>query len=230
MSGSLFGVPSDARRRPSAVLALVLALSLPAITFASVFDHPATASQLLDGILKQPAHELATEAVLRGRFTHRRYIAELSAPLVSTGEFVIARGQGIYWHTLEPFDSEFILTPHGIAQRDEGTETLNMNADGQPAVRMVARIFLALLSMDVQSLTSSFQLYGMQTGPQWQLGLRPTMAGMAAVFREAVVTGSRQVEQVILYDTNKDRTEISFHDFDPSHAPLTATEKRKLGM
>jgi hypothetical protein len=213
------------------VIALLAALSLPLFaSAASVFDHPATAQQLLEGVLKQPAHELATEPVLRGRFTHRRYIAELPAPLVSTGEFVIVRGQGIYWHTLEPFDSEFILTQHGISQRDEGAQTLKMNADEQPAVRLIARIFLALLSMDVQSLTHSFQLYGSQSGAVWQVGLRPSVAGISSMFREAVVSGSRQVDQVTLYDTHQDRTEISFHDFDPSHAPLTAAEKRKLGM
>jgi hypothetical protein len=168
--------------------------------------------------------------VLRGRFTHRRYIAELAAPLVSNGEFLIVRGQGIYWHTLEPFDSEFIITQRGISQRDEGTQTLALNADEQPGVRIVARIFLALLSMDVQSLTNSFQLFGDQSGATWQVGLRPIIPGISAIFREAVVSGSRQVDRVTLYEANQDRTEISFHDFDPSHAPLTPAEKHKLGM
>ena len=225
----------SADRRPQTYFLRAFALLLTflfasATSAASVFDHPATAQQLLEGVLKQPAHELATEPVLRGRFTHRRYIAELTAPLVSTGEFVIARGQGIYWHTLEPFDSEFILTQRGIVQHDEGVQTLKLNAEEQPVVRLVARIFLALLSMDVQSLTSSFQLYGAQNGAAWQVGLRPSAAGVAAVFREAVVSGSSQVDQVTLFDANQDRTEIAFHDFDASHAPLTAAEKHKLGL
>jgi hypothetical protein len=84
--------------------------------------------------------------------------------------------------------------------------------------------------MDVHSLTNSFQLYGAQNGATWQVGLRPSIPGIAAIFREAVVSGGAQVGQVTLYDANQDRTEISFHDFDTSHAPLTAAEKRKLGI
>ena len=80
-----------------------------------------------------------------GRFTHQKHLTEIPQPLTATGEFTYARGLGVYWHTLQPFDSVFVLTQQGIVQRDEGAETVRLSAQEQPAVRVIADIFLALV-------------------------------------------------------------------------------------
>jgi Outer membrane lipoprotein carrier protein LolA len=186
-------------------------LLLSGAAFADdVFDHPQNAAQLLKGPLAQPAAALRNAPLMRGRFVYRKYLRELPLPLTSRGEFVFARDLGIDWHTREPFDSEFVLTDKGFTQRDEGKATLQLSAAEQPTVKVVARIFLDLLSLDVNSLQRSFSLSGSQQGRQWQVGLRPTVAAIASVFREAVVSGSAQVETLVLRDANGDRTEISF--------------------
>jgi Outer membrane lipoprotein carrier protein LolA len=177
---------------------------------ADVFDHPQTAEQLLLGPLAQPAAALRGAQLMRGKFVYRKYLQEIPQPLISRGEFVFAREWGINWHTRVPFDSDFVLTTQGITQRDDGKTTLQLSASEQPAVKVVARIFLALLSLDVTSLQRSFALSGMQQGKQWQVGLRPTVAAIASVFKEATVSGNAQVESLLLRDANGDHTEISF--------------------
>lgn len=183
---------------------------------ADVFDHPQTADQLLKGPLSRPAAALRDAQVMRGKFIYKKFLKEIPQPLISRGDFLFARDLGIDWHTREPFDSDFVLTAKGMTQRDDGKVTLQMNASEQPAVQIVAQIFLSLLSLDVGSLQNSFALSGIQQGKPgsetWQVGLRPTVSAIAAVFKEAVVSGGAQVETLVLRDANGDRTEISFAD------------------
>jgi hypothetical protein len=193
-----------------------------------VFTHPQSAEQLLNGPLAQPAAALRGAQVMRGKFVYKKHLKEIPQPLISRGEFAFARELGIDWHTREPFDSDFVLTAQGITQRDDGKTTLQMNANEQPAVKVVARIFLALLSLDVTSLQDSFSLYGVQEGKpgqtHWQVGLRPTVPAIAAVFKEAVVSGATQVESLQLRDANGDATDISFSDVQYS-AAVTAQDR-----
>ena len=130
------------------------------------------------------------------------------------------------WHTREPFDSDFILTASGMKQIDAGQTTMQMNASEQPAVRVIAQIFLSLLSLDVKALENSFSLYGIQQGKQWQVGLKPTVPAIAAVFRDALISGSTQVEKLTLHDANGDRTEIEFAEVE--YAAQIGAEERNL--
>ncbi len=197
-----------------------------------VFAHPQSAEQLLKGPLVSPAAALKGAQVMRGKFIYQKHLREIPQPLISRGEFTFARELGIDWHTREPFDSDFVLTAQGITQRDDGKTTLQMNASEQPAVKVVARIFLALLSLDMKSLQDSFALFGLQDDkpgePHWQVGLRPSVPAIAAVFKEAVVSGGTQVESLLLRDANGDYTEISFRDVQYNVA-VTAQDRAVFG-
>jgi len=219
--------------RPYTAFILLLAglLFINEVHAADVFDHPQTAEQLLNGPLSRPAAALRNAQVMRGTFTYKKYLKEIPQPLVSHGDFLFARDVGIDWHTRDPFDSDFVLTAKGMRQRDDGKLTLQMNASEQPAVQVVAHIFLSLLSLDVGALQNSFALSGWQQGKPgsetWQVGLRPTVSAIAAVFKEAIVSGDAQVQSLLLRDANGDRTEISFADVQYASS-MTAAERATL--
>lgn len=192
------------------VLGLFAAVSVSAQV--DPFQHPTSGNALLNSTLAEPAKNLAKAKVLQGRFVHQKYLTEVSQPLIAHGEFTYARSLGVYWHTQQPFDSVFILTQRGITQRDEGAETLRMSADEQPAVRVIADIFLALFTLDVSSLSASFDLFGKSQGERWIVGLRPKSATIGSVFKQATITGAKDVEQVVLVDAHGDRTVIELAD------------------
>lgn len=208
-----------------ALLAALLLFTNAALA-DSVFDHPQSAAQLLKGPLAEAAATLRGAQLMRGAFVYRKYLVEIAQPLISRGDFVFAKELGIDWHTRQPFDSDFVLTAKGMSQRDEGKTTLQLSASGQPAVKVVARIFLALLSLDVNSLQSSFELSGLQQGKQWQVGLKPSVAAIAGVFKEAVLSGGAQVEKLVLKDANGDRSEIEFSDL--KYATVVTADDRAL--
>jgi hypothetical protein len=194
------------------ILASCLLLNAIQVHAEDVFNHPQTVTQLLQGALQQPSNSLRDAQLMRGKFVFKKYLPEMPKPIISRGTFVFVKGVGVDWHTREPFDSDFVLTLQGMRQIDAGKTTMQMNASEQPAVRVIAQIFLSLLSLDVQALQNSFSLYGVQQGKQWQVGLKPTVPAIASVFHDAIVHGATQVEMLTLHDANGDRTEIEFSD------------------
>ncbi len=203
---------------------LIAAMLIATASHANVdpFQHPTTGEALLRSTLARPAQALAKTQVVTGSFRHAKHLSEMPQPLVSSGEFVFARELGVYWHTREPFDSVLVLSEHGIAQRDEGSQTMTLSAAEQPAVRVIADIFLALFTLDVTSLNRSFDLYGRSQGERWIIGMRPRSPAIASVFREATVTGAADVEQVVLTDVRGDRTVIDLTKTQYSETPATA--------
>jgi hypothetical protein len=195
----------------------------------TVFDHPKSAEELAKTLLAQPAKEIANTQVLRGRFVHRKYLTEIPTPLEATGEFMFLREQGLYWHTLKPFESVFVLTPQSMTQQDEGGKSFKMDAAEQPAVRAAAQIFMALFAVDLKALDRDFRLFGMASGAGWRLGLRPKSNAMSSVFSEAIVSGASQVEQVELRDAHGDRTVIQLLDPQLLSRPPTPAERALLG-
>jgi len=199
----------------------------PGAQAPSVFAHPATIAQL-EAITRPAATALANAKVVRGKFVQRRFLAGLAQPLESSGSFLFAREAGIEWHTEKPFDSQFLLTDSRITQRDEGGVSLEIRAADQPALAVVARVFFALFSLDVDSLSHDFDLYGQPADAGWQLGLKPRAEALGSMFRQALVEGTGAVRRVTLEDGNGDRSEIEFQDVVFDKRGLTQDERRRF--
>ncbi|MGH8506291.1 MAG: outer membrane lipoprotein carrier protein LolA [Stenotrophobium sp.] len=203
------------------LLSLLLCQAAYAATPA-VFDHPATPAQLRV-IITAAEQELAHSPVLRGQFTQIKTLQEIPAPLKSTGRFIISRAQGIYWHTLTPFDSEFILTPTQMLQVDSGKVMVRIDAATQPGLKIVGDVFFSIFNLDPAALASNFTLYGMPAGKGWTMGLRPLNSALAGVLTQAVITGDKRVSAVELLDAHGDRTAITLENT-TSSAALTPQE------
>lgn len=204
------------------VIAAALVLSFEpafAATAEPVFSRPVTAPQALE-VARAAVDPLARAQVVRGRFLQRRELAELPRPLVSRGDFVFARDEGVTWNTLEPFESRVTLGPQGLVQTDASGETLRVDANREPALRFVSSVFVALFSLDVNRLAADFELYALPSAQGWTLGLRPRAAALRDVVMEAVVSGNTRVEHVVLRDARGDRTEIELTDVRYETAPL----------
>jgi hypothetical protein len=206
-----------------APLLLPCAFGAPA---ADPFAHPVTDPAELRAALSRPAAKLHEAQVLKGEFQHARHLHEIPRPLIATGEFTFVRDSGVYWHTRVPFDSVVVLTSAGITQSDEGGAAQRISANEQPAVRLVANIFMSLFTLDTRSLSRDFDLFGGPQNGRWIIGLRPRNKAIAGVFREATVSGAEDVEQVVLIDAQGDRTVIDLraitYSSDPPGADVRA--------
>jgi hypothetical protein len=190
------------------ILWLVLLWLHTAAASAPVFQQPATAAQIKQ-LIAPAAKELKRSPVVRGSFVQRKTLKDIPKPLKASGEFIIAPEQGIYWHTKQPFDSEFILTPESMVQLDGGTAAVRLSAAQQPGLRVVGDVFFSIFNLDPTALANNFKLFGLAgKGSAWVLGLSPKNPALATVLSAAVIHGNSRVEKVELWDAHGDFTEI----------------------
>lgn len=201
----------------------LMSLAFSAFAAAPVFDVPVNAEQLRQ-MTAPAARELAKTPVLRGNFIQRKFLSGIPKPLKSSGSYVIARDQGIWWHTQLPFDSDFILTQTSMVQLDDGKVSARLTADQQPGLRVVGDVFFSIFSLDPATLAGNFELFG-QRGERdaWIMGLRPRAAAMRNVMSETVITGATRVDKVEFWDSHGDRTEITLSS-SSNVAPLSPEE------
>jgi len=186
---------------------------------------PAHAGDLLGDV----AARLADAPVIRGQFEQTRRLAGFSNPLVSRGDFVLARGRGVVWNTREPFPSSLLVTPDRLVMRGaDGKVQQQMQADSQPAMRVVGESMIAVLRGDLRSLQTRFEVTGKLVGKSgWALTLIPADAGMRRVFTRIELAGDRFVRNVRLEEGSGDSTVVRM--IDPSAADrLTAAEEQRF--
>ncbi|HEU0198760.1 MAG TPA: outer membrane lipoprotein carrier protein LolA [Nevskiaceae bacterium] len=174
-----------------------------------MFTHPAAVATLTK-MLSATTQTLKRAAAVQGRFVQRTFLHDLPQPLQSSGDFLVARGLGVDWHTLKPFDAATILTPSAVIQRAADGHTQVLAANRQPGLHAIVNTFDALFTLDLSRLARRFSLFGVQGSGGWTLGLKPRAAALAAHLTAVVVTGGEYPRDVTLYQAGGDRTEIRF--------------------
>lgn len=156
------------------------------------------------------AARLTNAAVIRGQFEQTRRLSGFSQPLVSRGDFIVARGRGVVWTTRDPVPSSLLVTPDRLVVRGaDGKIQQQMQADAQPAMRMVGESMIAMLRGDLRGLSSRFDVSGKLVGKQgWTLTLTPTDAGMRRAFAHIDLSGDQYVRNVKLEEPGGDSTVV----------------------
>ncbi len=115
-------------------------------------EQPAPGADALLARLHQPA-------VLRGAFVQSRQIIGFKRPVESSGDFVVARDQGLLWHTVKPFESLLSVSRVRLRVTDGkgGTET-TIDARREPMLRTLNEILQSVVIADVPTLQARFDL------------------------------------------------------------------------
>lgn len=145
---------------------------------------------------------------LRADFTQTKKVPGFAKPLVSTGNFVAARGRGVLWRTLKPFASELRLTQNEIRATQGGQTAMRLDAAREPAVRLITTLMFALLNGDVSGLASLFELSGSVKGAGWQLALLPRPGALQQVLKKVELEGDGFVRRIQLFEANGDESLI----------------------
>jgi hypothetical protein len=155
---------------------------------------------------------LGEPAVVRGKFTQRKHVAGGVKPLVSTGDFLAAKGRGVIWRTRAPLEGTLWLTPAEIRHEAPDRPPVRFPADRDPALRALTSTVFALMSADFRVLQDAFRLVTrIEEDGRWQVLLHP-LGGTAAHFRLIRLEGEAQVQRVEIHASGGDRTDIRFQD------------------
>ncbi len=172
---------------------------------------------------------LKTPPVLRGEFEQAKTLRGFKNKLLSRGEFLLARDQGVWWHTRQPFESTLVVTKTRLFTRhpDGSTHDL-MDAQAEPGIKQVNELVFALLAADAGPLADKFYVLAQPVGAAgWSLTLTPRDTDIAKFIVRATLTGERDLQTVHIEEPNGDSTEIRFSQQMPS-AALTADEAARF--
>lgn len=145
---------------------------------------------------------------LRGEFMQTKKVPGFARPLVSSGNFVAARGRGVLWRTLKPFSNTLRLTQNEIRATQGEQVAMRLDASREPAVRLITTLMLALLNGDVSGLTDLFEVGGSTKGASWQLSLEPKPGALQQVLKRVELEGDSFVRRIQLFEANGDEALI----------------------
>lgn len=211
--GSLFGVEYLVRRRvmkqAAVALAMIVSVAL-SVTHTSYGEDPPTPQQL--------RANLQTPGPFRAKFTERRFVSILTAPLESQGEIECIPGTGLVWRVTSPVSKTSVITPDGLTIIDEsgGRNEISDRAN-------ISAALLSLMSGEIERASDDFNLSTSGTARMWTLTLAPKDTLVAEVIDRIVVSGRERPESLEIIHANKDRVLTTFS----APTPLSASEEAK---
>ncbi len=131
--------------------------------------------------------------MLRGNFVQSRQIAGFRRPVECSGDFVVARGEGLLWHTQKPFESLLSVSRARlrVTNGKGGTET-TLDAKREPMLRTLNEILQSVVIADVAALRTRFDLTIKLVGANdWEMALQPKDAALRARFSAITLAGGR---------------------------------------
>ena len=165
--------------------------------------------------------------ILQGRFEQSKQVAGFKKPLISKGDFLVARERGVLWRTQSPFPGELKLSRDEIIARQNGEVVFRLNASKEPSVRMINSLLFSLLNGDITRLNELFQMDGSISGKSWQLQLTPRQATLGNIMRKIELSGDQFVRRIDLNEANGDQTSIRFSDQTPKNT-LSSEERTRF--
>ncbi|GAB7530852.1 outer membrane lipoprotein carrier protein LolA [Pseudomonas sp. 3A(2025)] len=171
--------------------------------------------------LQQLSAQLAKPVVVEGRFSQEKHLRALPQPLVSTGNFVLARDFGLLWLLETPLKQDYRITNAGIARRQGSSWQL---LPGKSAGTEQNRLFLAVLQGDSSGLQRDFELQLSGDAQAWKLILTPRSVLLQQVFRQINIDGGELVQRIELLETQGDSTVLNMID---SHSAPALSDARR---
>lgn len=162
--------------------------------------------------LQQLSDQLAKPVVVRGQFVQEKHLRALPAPLISKGQFVLARDFGLLWLLQTPLKQDYRISAAGIARRDPSVPSGWQMLPGKSAGAEQNRLFLAVLQGDSSGLQRDFELQLKGEASAWQLTLIPRSLLLQQVFRQININGGELVQRIELLETQGDSTVLSMLD------------------
>ena len=148
---------------------------------------------------------------VRGKFVQIKVMTGISKRLVSDGNFIVDKGQGVLWVTEKPIYQKLRVSNSGIKIDNKGGNLMTLDARSEPSVRYINELVLAVFSGDMNVLDRLFNYTGEASSKGWVLELTPKSVS-SAPFKKITMTGGSAISRITFISRDGDLTEILFSD------------------
>lgn len=178
-----------------------------------VFQHPLGRDT---AAFTELASAMQRQLLVQGEFIQTRYLQMLERPLVTKGGFTLSP-QVFEWRIEQPFALSYSFAGQRLTREVDGKRQ-TIEPASEPALFGFFSFFTSLFSLSQESLEKLFSVYFLPSPPNWEMGLTPKQAQLAASVRQLHISGSGElIERVRLTEVSGDATEIRF--IYPTRAP-----------
>ena len=173
------------------------------LLFLTLFSHsalPVTDAEL------QP---LLREPFIKASFVKTRQLKVLSRPFVTSGVLLFAPGKGVVWHTTHPIEDIVLINESGIKSVSERQDALAKNMSQNPVMKSVARLFIALFSLDLDRIKQEFEIVSASKDSSGMIySLRTKDRTLSSIIEEISLRGQNRVNEIDIKENSGDSTTI----------------------
>lgn len=169
---------------------------------------------------------LAPGVTLYGRFVQERHLNGLTAPLKTTGDFVVAPSLGIIWRSLDPVASVTVITPQGIRRLVDGKEVQRISSARFPAFAKLYDALDRAMIGDWSALAKDFTIACTGDHKAWRVVLKPIRSEgpLRARLAWILLTGGGRIDQVDIMRANGDSEDVEFLNQVVANTQLSASD------
>ncbi len=191
------------------------------VLFISPFVSALTLDDLQQRFTEQP--------IIRAHFEQSRTIKGLPQPLLSRGNMLIARDQGLLWDQTAPFVMQLLLDDKRMVQMVNGQPPQTIRAEDNPQMFQFNHLLRALFQADPKVLEENFRIeFTSQKEGRWTLRLTPITTPLDKIFASIDLAGKTYLETIQLNDKQGDRTDITLSQHQLTPAQLTDNERQRF--
>jgi len=167
-----------------------------------VFLHPLVSQTM--STFNATCAKLAEKSIVKGNFVQEKYLNRLDRSLISSGNFIIAAGQGMVLETVLPFPSTMILGRDFVVQsRPDGQKSV-LSAKGNETFIQLADVMSAVFSGQSQGLLENFDVYFLGSVSDWNIGLLPRNRIIASFAMKITMSGDSAIRSIRIFEQNGD--------------------------
>jgi outer membrane lipoprotein-sorting protein len=162
------------------------------------------------GAFEDVCSGLARHTVSSGQFELTKTIKKFGRGIVSTGNFTIAKNEGMIWNTKSPFPSTLITGADFIVQITADGKASRMGTSGNGIFLQIASIINAVFSADTNELAKAFTIDFSGTEAAWTITLVPKDRTLRSFSEKITLKGGLaddlQLIQQVLIDESSGNT------------------------
>lgn len=173
---------------------------------------------------------MATVEGLEARFTERKSLALLKAPLVSAGVIYYTRPGHLARIIETPAKSTVRIGPKSLEVADaNGKQEFDLRS--RPDIKMFVESFVHVVAGNYEALASTYKLGfnpASQPGGEWALTLTPLREPLSTLVTSLEIRGhGYQVLTILVREARGDSTEITMSSVDP-HRSFSDDERARF--
>lgn len=158
------------------------------------------------------ANQINQYAVIQAKVVQVRNMQTLKRPLVSQGQLVYSKQDGVFWLLDEPLRVRYWFGDQRVVEIGASGERRVQEAKSNPRLAQMGQIMKSMLSAQTDALRSMFEIRAKGTVDKWTLELTPRGEPLSQYMKSVQVSGGRFIEGMLLEEKSGDTTEMRLQD------------------